>query len=354
MKTFTDLITKAERELLERKVLHDVGSYRKRGINAHVCQFRVTINSINLINLIDSARYGARIYELLSIQRPGDLLHYLWVDISLLDDGLVKGLENSLENSYIYETSLNPKLKGVSFLAFDKYFYLFPDDNEPENVIWRRYVDFDKEHQFVNELIQLYTIVDEVQRRIIKSDDELIKQEIALIQQKKHPQDYIATIDRKSLNIKLEPQWEKYLDFYSLVENLAFDEEIQSISCPFGGYEIWRILVKAQVQRMKKTGLAAKEALALYGPDEGLGQLIKPENWGGKVTIPYEGMRMANMMFLPSWRAFHLDKAGINGSLKDALSSDVECKYLLVPKDRDFGELECAIRTVVDGWILYK
>ncbi|MGJ8620071.1 MAG: hypothetical protein ACSHWN_07055 [Methylophilaceae bacterium] len=355
MNHYTDLLTSEERETLNRKTQHDVGDYRTRGKDARDCQFRVIINTYKLVNLIDSARYGARVYELLSIQRPGDLLHYLWVEISQLDDDLIRRLEKSLKHTYPYESSLNPKVDGISFIDFDNYFSIFAEGNEPEDVVWRRYVDFDKKHSLKNDLTQLFMLIKQVKERISKSDDELTKHELTLIHQKQHPQDYLAQVDRKSVHIKLEPQWEKYEDFYQLVAKLAADEDIQSISCPFGGFEIWRTLVKAQVLRVKKTGLPAMEALSLYGPDEGLGRLTKPENWGGEVFIPYEGIRMANLMFLPNWRVFHVDKAGVNGSLKEALNSNVECKYLFVlKKDRDFGVLGCSRRTEVGGWILYS
>jgi hypothetical protein len=353
MKHLNDLLTVPEREILNRKVQHDVGSYRTWGMDARDCQFRVKIHTANLVNLIDSARYGARVYELLSIQRTGDLLHYLWVDISQLDIEFMSRLEEALKHSYPYESSLNPKVDGMSFIDFDNYLYLYSEDNKPEKIVWRRYVDFDKKHSLKNDLTHLFMLIEQVKLRLCKSDDELIKHEIALMQQKQHPQDYLAQVDRKSIHIKLDPQWKKYEDFYQLVAKLAADEDIQSISCPFDGFEIWRILVEAQVTRAKKAGLPAEEALSLFGPDGGLGRIVEPENWGGKVSIPFEGMRMANFIFLPDWRAFHIDKAGIYGSLTEAMNSGVECKYLFVPKERDFGELGCANRKEVSGWILY-
>ena len=68
--------------------------------------------------------------------------------------------------------------------------------------------------------------------------------------------------------------------------------------------------------------------------------------------IPYEGMCSADLVFLPSWRVFHIEYAGSEGSL--AKASRLDCKYMIVPRKNDFGELGCATRQIIEGWIFYQ
>lgn len=353
MKILNQLLSKTERQLLYEPINLLIGTYQPWGAVRRECQFNVAINADNLLKLIDSVNYGIRVYEFTSINRPGDLLHYLWVDVSQLDKDLINKIKSSLDNHYPYESLFNPKADGLSFIDFDKGFVIQGDDTYPQDYVWRNYID--NEEVIKDLLTKHFKLVIKLQQELTHSEDILLKYELALINEKNHPQDYLESIDRLSLlHFEYKSQWEKYHAFYSFVSDLAMQEKIKSISCPYGGIEMWRVLIEAQVLRAANLGVAAMEALQLYGPDEGLGRIVKLRNWGGEVFIPYEGMRMANLIFLPGWRIFRVDKAGINGSLKEALNSNVDCKYLFVLKERDFGELGCANRTEVGGWIFYS
>ena len=76
------------------------------------------------------------------------------------------------------------------------------------------------------------------------------------------------------------------------------------------------------------------------------------KEWGGYVHIPYEGMVPGDLVFLPYWRVFRPEHAGVNGSLSQACG--LKCKYLFTPVERDFGDLGCATREVIDGWVIYE
>lgn len=347
MKTILNLLLPQERDFLVTPATHKAGTYHSWGKQKHECVFEVQIDAKSLSYLIDAAGYGSRIYELMSITRPGDILHYLWVDFSQLDVELLGKLKERFKN--------RPDLviEGLSFIDFDQSFKIFGDEPYPHDLAWRLYID--QESIWQDQLIKLFNVITSIQALIKKSTDYLTQKELSLIENKKHPLGFISSVDRrKLLHFNSPPQWEENQEFFNTVSKLANQENVKSISCSYRGFAIWSILIEAQLKRAERTGKPPQQAIELSGPDEGLGIEVMPENWAGYVHIPYEGMPMANLIFLPSWRVFNPDDAGENGSLQAGLRSATECLYMFSLKDRDFGVLGCANRTEVGNWILYS
>jgi hypothetical protein len=64
------ILTDQERSALIESELLDIGSYTAYR-PTRVCDFVVSMDARPLATLIDTASYGGRIYELMSVQRPG-------------------------------------------------------------------------------------------------------------------------------------------------------------------------------------------------------------------------------------------------------------------------------------------
>ncbi len=116
--------------------------------------------------------------------------------------------------------------------------------------------------------------------------------------------------------------------------------DVHSVSCDLKDYPLWRLLVAEQVRRAEKTSLPPQSAFGLCGPEGWPPSFITAREWGGYVHHPYEGVVPCDIYFLPHWRYF------------DFADMQSTCKYLLTR--RDFGERECALRSVFDGWFLYE
>ena len=152
-----------------------------------------------------------------------------------------------------------------------------------------------------------------------------------------------------------------------LIGRLIQLDTVQSVSFPFNNTQVWKMLVAQQVSRSRQTGKPLQKAFTLSGPDSGLS--CNPEDWGGKVHIPYENCCMGDLFVVPQWRLLYPDwkdqfpKAGDGRGDKATLGdyahywADPEtgdsCHYLLA--QRDLGELKCATRQIIsDSWILYE
>lgn len=343
-----NILTTEESDFLVAPERHET-SYMFSYKDPRKCKIVVDIDARPLVSLVEMAFYGCRVYELMSIYRPGDLLHYLWVTFVELDDALLKSLKESVDYKHRYEFDIKKPLTGLPFIYFDERFFLQGDETELPDAVWRDHIDNESWDQ---KLASLFQLVCRLQQRLRGVDNLLLHNEIWLVDEKKHRRDFFSTVERNcTLDFTDFSVDAKSLVFHQAVAQLIAQDDVRSVSCPFGGVNIWRILVKEQVRRSQKLGLPLQEAFSLYGPDEGLDDL--PEDWGGEVRIPYESMFDGDVIFLPNWRVFHIEHSGVNGSLAKTLSMEY-CRYLFVPKARDFGELRCASREELGNWVLYS
>ena len=118
----------------------------------------VDIDARPLVSLVEMAFYGSRVYELMSIQRPGDLLHYLWVTFVELDDALMKSLKESVDYKHPYEFDIKEAWTGLPFIYFDEKFFLQGDDTYPSDFAWRQHIDNDSWYQKLSSLYQLVDV----------------------------------------------------------------------------------------------------------------------------------------------------------------------------------------------------
>jgi hypothetical protein len=285
----------------------------------------------------------------MTIQRPGDLLHYLWVTLIDLDDEVIQSVKESVAYRNPYSFDKNAPLIGLSFVEFDQCFFWQGDDTDLEDACWRRHIE---QQSWLDKLYDLFSLVVKLQQRLRTVDDFLLQNEIKLIDSKKHRQDFFATVKRycalESLELSVDA---KSIELYKVLADIIAQNDVHSVSCPFKGLNIWRILVEEQIKRSRMLGMPPEETFPLYGPDGGLNNL--PEDWGGYVHFPYEGMCDGDIIFLPNWRVFHAEKAGAGGGLAAALRMKL-CRYLFVPKERALGELDCATREEIGDWVLYR
>lgn len=346
----TNFLTADERAFLTEPERHET-SYMFSYKDPRICKILVDIDARPLVSLVDAAFYGNRVYELMSINRPGDLLHYLWVMFIELDDELIKSIKESVGYKYPYRFDIKKPLTGLPFIYFDEKFFWQGDDSKLSDAAWRDHIDSESWYQ---KLSSLYQFVCTLQNRLRTVDDFLLQNEVRLIDEKKHRLDFLSSIKR---NCNLEPQnfvsSDKYTDFYNMVAQIAAQSDVNSVSCPFNCFAIWRILVEEQVKRSQKQVLPPQDAFKLSGPDSGFGDDKLAENWGGYVHIPYEGMCDGDIIFLPNWRVFHAEKADADGSLAKAMRMEL-CRYLFVPKECVLGELGCATREEFGDWVLYR
>lgn len=308
--------------------------------------FVIQLDSAPLAALIEAAFMGARVYEFMSIKRPGDLLHYLWV----IPAAVSVEVGQCIDQVFVPFDSNRPRpsLEGLPFPDFDRCFRFDGDDTEPMAGVW---LDFRHGNVIGEKLLQLLAVVEPLQCQLRDRDEFLLQFEIDLMDSKCHRRDFDAEIPRWTIrNNPYSEETSLPPDLYRLICELISRDDVQSVSCPFDDYALWRALVTEQIQRSIRTGQTPKEAFELSGPDSGL-PLIPYLEWGGDVHIPYEGMCDGDLLIPPDWRKLDASRGmGPEGRLSRVLGKN--CHYLLT--DRDLGEMDCADRASVGAWFLYR
>ncbi|MBC3881572.1 hypothetical protein H8K35_08265 [Undibacterium sp. LX40W] len=356
MQTTTTIISRDHREQLSLQEQIDIGIFRSRKRPDEEHRFIVACDARPLLALFDAAALGSRVYELMTIARPADILSYLHLTMIDVDEGVLNFVRNRIKaKEFFKEVNFE---NGIAFLDFDQCFTLMEDDNEDFERIW---LSHRRSTYWSKKLLTLLSLTKEVQQSIRQIDDFLLQHEIKLIDHGQHHRDLIPKIDRLSL-LENKAYRKSTLPepLFTTIAQLIQQDDIRSVSCPFTDYPLWRLLVEEQIRRAQKSGLPAKEAFFLSGPDGYKMNLTgadtryypnEPEDWGGIVHVPYEGATGADLFIKPDWHNFRKDQAGEDGSLSNALFGK-PCRYML--SDKDYGELGCASRREVGDWVLYR
>jgi len=189
-------------------------------------------------------------------------------------------------------------------------------------------------------LTTFFQLVVKCQQQLRDQGDYLVQHELDRIDLGVHWRDYLSDLPRHPKEMDCPPtKTELSSTLYHLIEGLIGRETVQSVSCPLTDYALWRLLVEHQVRCAEQSGKLPQQAFELSGPDGGQ-RFVTAADWGGKVHIPYEGACTGDVFIKPGWRKFSFE------TMKST------CQFLL--SQEDYGEQECASRTLVDDWVLYE
>lgn len=309
------------------------------------CHFVLGLNARPLAVLFDEALCGSRVYELMTISRPADLFNYLYLDFVDIHPKILKYVQNYSSPGGRHDVM--PFLGGLAFPKFDRCFHW---DSEGVPSFWRCWLKHRDSDFWKLKLQALLALTKKVQNRLRQVDDFLLRNEISLIDQNTHRKDFLVEVVRISkMENTIGLTTSLPVDLYGTIVSLVKENKVDSVSCPLNDYALWRFLVEEQLRRAQTIGQEPRDAFFLSGSDSGINCV--PKDWGGDVHIPYEGATSADLFIMPEWHNFRPELAGKGGSLHQA-SFTKALHYMLTQKD--FGELECAIRTQIGEWILYE
>ena len=336
---------------LESTRQHSVGHFYPYRSQEAV-SIEAPLDSLPLLRLIDSAAYGDRVHEFMSIDRPGDVLHYWRICCASLPDDLIKHIKPRFPGRPEIDP---PTFPYLSYVEFDRRFVFGGEDTEPAAACWIDYRNSPLLHRQADDDLAL---VRKYQTLLRQAGNMLLKREIEQIDQRTHPRDYLAAPKRHCDSSQCAGATlsvpEAVID---ATAELVSRNSVHSASCWVQDYWLWRTLVGEQVRRSESTGQPPQSALHLSGPDRGLPD-FSIGDWGGQVHIPYEGACVANLHFKPRWQYLYPydetppDDTPCRFFRPKPMIHDEMCLYLIT--DEDFGTLSGAMREkICDGWFLY-
>lgn len=343
----SDLLRRDWADLLISARPFELSFYARSGHKPAVWGTQVVplqVDARPLALLAQSALLGHRVYELFSIQRPGDVLRYLWVRWAG---------EPSQEWDAATWFKDKENQEGKSFLSLDRRHWRpeldwLDDDAFSATRAWwdHRRTDF-----WTTLCAECLQIVIQVQACLRSSPDELIRQELALMDAGQHRRDLWPTREQIG-GLDPAPAADSTLtpEQFELILTLARQDDVLSVSCPLTDPALWRALAKEQLRRAKVIGLAPQEALFLAGPEGGIPH-VQAADWGAAVHIPYEGCCEADLFIQPTWFCVDPDEAQRGGSIQAGLGHR-KCRYVIT--HRDYGQFANDETQAVAGWFFYK
>jgi hypothetical protein len=107
-----------------------------RGARNTTFRFHVTLDPIAIAVLVEVALAGLRIYELMMIRRPGDILKYLWVRFGEVPDRVIERRQSRFIRLQEYQRWPEGMMP---FEEFSGMFFWAGDDTEEEDECWLGY-----------------------------------------------------------------------------------------------------------------------------------------------------------------------------------------------------------------------
>ncbi len=310
-----------------------------------VLPFRVEILSDSLNQLINNAWDGLRVYELFSIQRSGDIKHYLWVKIIEGSSRVSSGYD--YRRAEFDKDKYGPKCpwpdQACPFNIFDKIFFYCGDDTEEEDASWRGMVDGASFQNFLELCLKQVRIAQDGLRW---SGDLVARHEIMLIEAERH-QSRFLTDPPRHLSMLGEPPsvTDKHNPgFYKMLETLLAKPEIQSVAYRYGSdYRSFRMLCIEQRKRADRTGKSPGIVFPISVGNDGLPDAAP---WGNDVLYFDEGLGFGDLMIDPNVRKYD--------TIKDLVETHHRTygPYILTVQDN--GDIEGYEKESGEGYFLYS
>lgn len=303
--------------------------------------FKVEILDYALHQLIEDTEQAIRVYELMSLRRPGDVWHYMWVKIVDIPEATREGCKHLRES----HGNLVPPCKWpegyVPLTAFDTLFWWDIDVTPPESACWlpvregKRFRDFAKE---------LFSRVKAAQAALRASEDILIQAELAAIDEHSHHRDF-------EVRCPFELTDQTYVSPTTPKRSKAYYEKLREVmSKPevvcvaVRGDEDYQTL-KAVLSEQRRRAICRGNRV---GEDMPVSILCDGfpcgDDWGSRFVHCGEGIGYGDLF---------VEVQRLGSSIMDLVERHgMPRRYFLT--HRDEGEIQGYIRSAGDGWVLYE
>lgn len=309
-----------------------------------VLPFRVEIHADALNQLINLAWEGLGLYELFSIQRPGDIKHYLWVKI-IEASRFVAGVNSRLREEFD-QVKYGPPCpwpeQFCPFVKFDDLFFYCGDDTEEETASWRNMADGENFQKYLELCL---AAVRDAQQGIAHSGDLVSRHEVKLIKEERHPSRFLADLPRTQILPGFTPpSLETHrTEFYECLGKLLKLPDVQSVAYRYGrDYRTFRMFCIEQRERADASGKEPRQAFPISVGNEGLPQAAP---WGNEVLYYDEGLGYGDLLVDPKIRTYDTMKELIESGYRQGVP------YILTLQD--LGEIAGYDKEDGEGFCLY-
>lgn len=345
------LLTPPERALLERRETVRYG--------CHSTPWRDHVIDIDwkpLVDLASAADRGDRIYEFMTLTRPGDLLRYARVHLVDVGERTLALIQSRRRSRRNYDPVQNGDC--MPFLDFEWSYWGLEAawqhwGSDPDTLSWNVL----REQPIWRELLGTrHRVVQQLQERVRgRQEDFLLQHELGLINRGEHRRDFWSKREQlpSAYPCTAPSTFAAPPGLMEVLCALARHPEIRSMSLPFTDWTLWRALVEVQVRRSLAEGCTPNEALHLGGAEAGFWS-EEAADWGGHIKGP-RSPDMFDVFVLPPWHGWVRDRAVAAGSARvgSYVAGPGKCKKVLIAHG-DLGEFDTEDRIACDGWFIYR
>jgi hypothetical protein len=291
--------------------------------------FRLRLHFDALAQLMNDALHSIRVYELMSIRRPGDVWNYVWVEAVEVPPRV---------EDWVREKAAWSHKRFVTFKKFDGMFRYAYDDTEPEDASWLKARG---ERPFVDLADQLFTQIKVIQARVRRSPYLLTKHVLAAMEAGRHRNDYLQ---KSPIYCTLPGYTSVYPpthseSYYRKLEELLSSPEVTSVGFSYGtDFEAIRLASTEQRRRADATGEKPRDAFHITALADGLSYA---RDWESDILRYIEGL---------GWAQLYV-------STPETMKVCVKIRasaYPLFFLDSDAGEVPGYIKTVGECWFFYR
>ncbi len=305
--------------------------------------FRVRLDAGPLVELISAAADAHRIYELLLIDRPGDVWDYVWVlldEIPKLVAHRVARARQAAPSDFAGGASSWPADR-IPLKEFDKLFFWAWDDTEPEDEAWLNHRDSAVMQAFSR---QALSIVRAAQSRL-DWNDHLLRHVTSRVRSGDHSYCYLDRDVARAKSRELPPNETQHTPgFYKKLSEVMRDPSLASVAYRADGdFQVLRMMATEQRRRATRTGHEAGNALHMSAL---VNHKISNEAWDSEIWLFDEGLAQGDLF---------IEGGGLGGgNLKALVESHHRVPGRFILSARDEGSIAGFEKASGDGWVLYS
>lgn len=204
--------------------------------------FRVQLHNFPLDHLVADAQEAHRVYELMSIRRPGDVWKYIWVELLDVPPNVRSSCQWRKDEA---KDSRKWPDNWLPLTEFDLCFYWAMDDTEPESRCW---LPEREGSSFKTWAEELFAKIQAAQLTLRQSTDVLVQTELALMDKHCHHLDYKThlpfELTRPDYESPVKPRFSQA--FYDKLRELIALPEVNCFSFIGEDYQVLRLVFTQQ------------------------------------------------------------------------------------------------------------
>lgn len=328
-----NLLEREDYEVFTRR--HWVSTFSHTSGSA-LMPWKIEVQADALAQLVSDVSVGMRVYELLSITRPGELLAYVYLEFDPADVELQQELQSRLGRfgSRRWELGITDEepIEKIIFSSFERMYPLEPSSDSNLHGSWqlsRNCSSFWKDY-----LSDLFSRVKSVQNRTLLSPDPLIQAAMKLMNENRHPQQLDQHIERRASLHAPKPYIKMPPALVERLVTLVDIYQVRSVCAEEGGYVFWYEMLKRQLA-VGTSNLELRCGCDAPKPP------YKASHVGGEIN---NGVQ-AELMVIPAWKTL----------CADACEKEQRLPYTakILVSERDWSGMTFVDHEHIEGWNIY-